>query len=287
MRPNPRLIPINKGAIRTITSTFCGVIAREAKLYLKEHPKVDDRTPLALLEDRFYANQTFEVENHRTKRGFDLDLRAKEAELSERQIKDLQDGVTMHCGSDIMGGYLKVTDAVHLAYRQTIVINLCPVTSIGGLTHVGVAHEAAAFQNDMFSLLLHEMTHASEHGLPKNYKTVADEAPAHQARGTEAEYQNHPWEVRANSRQIADAVVKAWKEGIHPVRDKHGRRPGVITELLEVGATVNEILESMRWGELNFREAKRFQKAWKHYTEANKRKLMQLIVRELQEEGLV
>lgn len=285
MKPNPRLIPINKGAIRTITSTFCYVIAREAKLYLKEHPEVDDTTPLALLEDRFYANRTFEVENHRTKRGFDLHLRAEEAGLSEEELDALLVGAELSCSSDIMGGHLAVSGDVHLAYQQKMVVNLCPVQSIGGLTNVDNAYDAAAFQNDLFSLLLHEMTHASEHGLPKGYKTIARDAPE-DVKGTEAEYQNHPWEVRANARQIANAVVTAWRNGLRPRGLR--RSTGEVRKLLDAGATVENVLEAMRWGEIDgFREEARFQRAWEHYTPANRRKLLQLIVRQLQEENLI
>ena len=86
MKRNPRLIQLNRGTIRTITSTFCGVIAREAKEYLQNFPDTE-YTPLALLEDVFYANRTFEVENARTGRGFDLALRAEAAEMNQRDIE--------------------------------------------------------------------------------------------------------------------------------------------------------------------------------------------------------
>jgi hypothetical protein len=292
VRPNARLIPINKGAVRTLTSTFCGVIAREAKLYLKEHPG-EGETPLALLEDRFYANRTFEVENHRTKRGYDLDLRAEEASMPQSQINDLLAGVEMHCPGDIMGGHLAVGEDVHTAYRQEMVVNLCPLLTVEALTLVDVAYEAAAFQEDMYSLLLHELTHASEYGQPKNYKTVAADAPANQAKGTEKEYLNHPWEVRANARQIAAAVVATWKKASRPVRVKRGGKyvkdEGLIPSMLASGYTLDDVISGMRWGDegLEMREEKRFNRVWKHYTAANKKKLLQLIVRELQEEELI
>lgn len=285
MRPNPRLIQLNKGEIRTVTSRFCNAIAAEAKEYLRKHPGEGD-VPLALLEDRFYVNRIFEVENFRTKRGFDLHLRADEDEMPTKQIRDLQEGVEMHCPSDVMGGHLEVEDDVHRAYSQTIQMHLCPLLTVEGLTSVDIAYESAAFQDEVYSFLLHEMTHASEHGKPRNYKTVADKPhiPKEQ-KGTLKEYLNHPWEVRANARQIAYELVKAWRSGLRPTREKEDGRyrkvPGEVQELLDDNVPVTEILDLLLW------DVKKYHKVWPHLTKANRKKLMQLLVRELQEEGLI
>jgi hypothetical protein len=140
------------------------------------------------------------------------------------------------------------------------------------LRYAGSSRE---FKKDVYEFLLHELTHASEYA-------AADSGPAKyetpRSGGGKAAYYNHPWELRAHARQIAEEVIEQYEHQIRvdKARKRMGKKVKLPRDRLGPGDVLDLYLES----------SERFSRMWNHLTEENQKKLIQYVARELQEEGL-
>jgi len=352
---NPRLIPVDKKEVAHFTEILAVGLRNSARTYLqlgrdwenlenvpigafKKWKSMFGISGLPSFAPDGWSDKNLRIEAKTFRGRKNLTVRFVPQALSKKVAQEiLKDPDSYICETEITGGALILEESMghegrKLTVPSAIQINLCPLLTLNDLANMPVSFLPAAdptgeFLRDLYSLLLHELTHAMEFGAPKNYSLPDSEGAREMYEGSttgsfgsKKDYLNHPWEVRAKSREIGDSIVKWWqtvnrrryrlpKE--YKTRQQIPSPQEVINEHLEVGFdltdvfklglvdnvqsvldlgfTLDDILESLRWGELGFpkKDAERFSKHFEQYSEKNRRLMYQYIVRLLQDEQLI
>ena len=244
LQKNPRLIQIDKAAIWEMATRMCAALhdVMSSSSRDKNKPIGEDPPPNGLL------SRVFEYKLPRTREMVEFRIFWQVQDISFAQYKKLLSGDLM-CPNALMGGALELEagSQQHNMLRSHIHLFLCPVE-----TRESLAKDSKKkhFIDQVYETLIHEITHASEYGRPGD--DYSDQDPKN--------YYNQPWELRAHVRQIAEEVVKRFRE-VEPYSTR----------------TRTDLLDSI----LNAN--KRFQRVYPNLTAANKKKLLQLVARELEE----
>lgn len=282
LRRNPRLIQLDTKWIRNIAQSWCKAIAKEAEDALQSADFAGwEDEPLALLAEHPVWGREYEVATRtkgREKKGIRFRLHLEPAPLSPSAQRHVADGGDLSCNpGTIVGGHIQAWEGVRMRDLAlfSITVEVCPTTTLGLLSAAGASKK---FQDDVYSVLIHELTHASEFGAPDEQK-VAYSTP--KEGGSKADYYNHPWELNAHARQIANEVLEQYEyqrkvDRARALRKRAGQKvPKLSRDKLSPGEVLDLYLEV----------SPVFNRVWPHLTKANQKRLLQMVAREVQEEG--
>jgi hypothetical protein len=280
LRQNPRLIPLDRKTIREIADSWCKEISKETERALKSVKFFGlEEEPLALFDDDLPAwERTYEIATLTKGREYPsikFKLRLAPTRVSREIQQHIADGGEVSCSpGQPVGAHIQAWAGVPMRdMRQFVItVEMCPTTTLELLRHAGESRE---FKKDVYEYLLHEITHASEHGAV-DAGSAKYETP--KTGGGEAAYYNHPWELRAHARQIAEDVIGDYEHQIRvdKARKRTGKKVQLPRDSLGPGAVLDLYLEV----------SERFSRVWPHLTPENQKKLIQYVARELQEQGL-
>ena len=266
MRKNPRLIPLDMEAIQFTSEKYVKEIAKEARRLMGRYPRTVHE-PLGVLSVNFPV-VVAQMENQRRGPGSGLmivEIATDFDFFDATQIQELREGTKFSCRHDIVGGSYEPTAHPR---RKRVNVQWCPALT---LALVAVADESPGVITEVRDVLWHEITHASEFGgVADDYPQVSESGKERaQALGQDARYYNHPWELRAFARQIAQEAEREYRKQ---------RRQKITAKY------TGDTLESdIRW---ILDDIPKYRRVSKYLTTRNHKKLIQLVVRHLDEKGL-
>lgn len=251
MKKNPRLIPVDLEAIAALSEKYVRVISQEAKEMVERYPSAT-KLPIGAL-DIVFPKVTVDIENLRrgaTPKFLTIDIYTEYKRFGSKELEALQEGASFYCDADIVGG------AVSSYTRRT---KLVTVKWCSGLTLKQLSLAGKRVTKEVKEVLVHEMTHASEYGEAQRYPEGVT-----MSLGKDPRYYNHPWELRAFSRQVALEVENEY------VADR------IAGENLS-----EDIMFIIRFFSPTYRRIE------KYLTPKSEKKLIQLVTRYLDEKGLL
>lgn len=262
LRQNPRLIPLAEGQILTMAREYLSVIAEEARHNAVKYPKAAEEQ-IGYLDLKLPVVDAV-VDNKRRGAGkaesrFMVRLYTHYHRYNLEEIRAIGQGASWNCGDDIPGASISQTNSRHI---REITVELCSSLTLRDLQF---ADSSTGMLKRLVHVLLHEMTHASEVGKPQNYPSPIGSLPL----SKDPRYYNHPWEVRAYATTIARAAEKEYRRQ---------RRMKITAKY------TGDTLESdLRW---ILEDIPEYNRIMRHLTPANQKKVLQLVVRHLDEKGL-